>query len=132
MRATGYDEGDGRGERAGQVATVGEAQTNEVLELRLDRLEQSQAHDRREVARTRDESMRKIAEGFAELKADINNLRFVHPEVFTAWQQATEARFDRLEAEEVWNRRLLIGSVGGAIMAFIAWAATGMTGSGVL
>lgn len=100
-------------------------QTNEVLEQRVDRLE-------REHARDREEMMSRITSGFAEVKHDIANLHFLHPDVFTAWQTATEARFDRLNGEVVWNRRLLIGSVGGAIMAFLAWAATGMAGSGVL
>lgn len=129
MHATGYAGGEahrtrcdreGREEMAGQVATMhGEPQSNEVLEARMDRLE-------REHSRDRDEMMAKITSGFAEVKTDIGNLRFVHPEVFTAWQTATEARFERIANEVVWNRRLLIGSVGGAIVTALAAGALGV------
>lgn len=127
--ATVYDWGEAdsttmmeceRGDAAGQVATVGEAQSNEVLESRITRLEVDHARDR-------EETMSKIVAGFADVKSDIANLRFVHPDVFLAWEKATEARFDKLDAEVVWNRRLLVGSVGGAILVFVAYAATGVS-----
>lgn len=88
-----------------------EPASNEVLEDRLDSLA-------REHARDRDEMMRRITDGFNEVKHDIGDLRMVHPEVFNAWQVAVEARFNRLDSEVVWNRRLLIGTVA---MGLLAW-----------
>ena len=105
---------------AGQVASMSGPASNEVLESRVQRLEVEQARDREEM-------MSRIVSGFAEVKADIAGLTFVHPDVFTAWQKATEARFDKLDAEVVWNRRLLAGSVGGAIVVFVTVAATGVS-----
>lgn len=99
---------------------MGEGPSTEVLESRVARLEVDHARDR-------EETMSRIVAGFADVKSDIANLRFVHPDVFMAWQKATEARFDKLDAEVVWNRRLLAGSVGGAILVFVVYAMTGVS-----
>ena len=103
----------------GQVAVVGDQTGYEVLESRVSRLERDHARDREEMSAL-------LRAGFADVKADIGALNFVHPDVFKAWQETINGRFNQIDSEIIWNRRLTIGSVGGAIMAFMAWAFTGV------
>lgn len=64
-----------------------------------------------ELSRRLDGLERRMDEGFGRVSRQVENLQFVHRDVYDEAQRAMARRLDRLEQSKTWIARSVVGSV---------------------